>query len=196
MRRQKGLKRGPRSEETKAKLAAAQRGRIHTLEHRRKVSLAQQGKKWSPEQREKQRLLRLDPERGKRHSVIMKALWQDKEYVRKVRGGHRITGIEKTVYGWLNELGVRFFREHLIVGGAIDVYCPDFMLGVEVDGAYWHPEGNLRDRHKDWMRGMATIQTIRLPEAKIHDGEARKDLINILRSQWDLVLELKAIRAT
>jgi very-short-patch-repair endonuclease len=171
------------SPETRKKIGDANRGRRHTEETKRKCS-------------EASRLRVVTPELRARLSETTTALWRNPDWVRRARRGRRVTSIEKIVYVWLNELGVRFFREQPIVEGVIDIWCPDFALGIETDGEYWHPPDSPRDHQKDYMRAMCGLQTIRLREREIVSGAARAALLAALHSQRSLLEDLYAIRPT
>jgi very-short-patch-repair endonuclease len=175
-----------------------QPGHPHSVEARSKIGAASRGRRHSPQTRAviaaKGRQRVVSPTTRERISASIASKWRDPEWAKRARRGGRITGLEKTVYGWLNEWGVRFFREVPIIGGTVDIYCPDFLLGVEVDGEYWHPEGNERDRHKDYMRAIAGMQTIRLRGGDIDSGASRITLLEMLRHQLGLLEDLQEIR--
>lgn len=171
----------PPSPEVRAKIGAASRGRKHSAATKAKLAESSRGRTASAETRARLR-----------ESALRS--WRDPEFVRRNRGPRRVTSIEKTVYRWLNELGVRFYREHPFIGGTVDVYCPDFLLAVEVDGEYWHPLGNERDGRKDWLRGMAGVRAIRLRESAVRSGSARAELVMVLHQQVRLLEDLQMIR--
>jgi hypothetical protein len=39
-----------------------------------------------------------------------------------------------------NELGVRVEKKKMLDGKEIDIYCPDYKIGIEYDGVYWHSD--------------------------------------------------------
>ncbi len=102
--------------------------------------------------------------------------------MRKARGT-RITTIEKIVYRWLNEIGVRFVREYRMIGGTADIYCPDFNLAIEVDGSYWHPVGNELDARKDHDRALSLYAILRLREPDVRSGCAEQQLRAALEAE-------------
>lgn len=162
------------SPEVRAKIGAASRGRRHSEATKAKLSELGRGRPVSSATRA---LIREGALRS----------WRDPAFVRRNRDPRRCTSIEKIVYGWLNELGIRFHREQPIVGGIVDVYCNALGLAIEVDGEYWHPPGNGRDENKDWLRGMATLRTVRLRESAIRSGVARVELATALQEHIGLL---------
>lgn len=168
----------------RAKIGAASLGRRHTAATKAKLAVLGRGRVASPATRA---LL----------SASTTALWRNPDWARKARArvGRRPTTLEKTVYSWLNDLGIYFHREQPIIGGLVDIFCPGLNFGIEVDGEYWHPEGNERDQRKDFERGMATVRCIRLRERDIRSGAAREYLMAVIAEQETLQRDLAAIRA-
>jgi very-short-patch-repair endonuclease len=51
---------------------------------------------------------------------------------------HKVTSIEKKVAATLNELNLKFFREHYLGNYPVDFYIPKYNLSIQADGDYFH----------------------------------------------------------
>jgi very-short-patch-repair endonuclease len=93
----------------------------------------------------------------------------DTSFIQKLRGKRR-TDIEAIVEGVLKWLEVRYSFDHRFGRYYVDFYLPNYAIGLECDGAYWH-QNQQRDADRDaWLEDRYGLRIIRLPEAQIRAG--------------------------
>ena len=71
----------------------------------------------------------------------------------KMRGLHK-TDIEEIMQEALEKEGIKVVPQYPIrgrFGYILDFAIPDLKIDIEVDGENWHPEGNSRDRKRNWF---------------------------------------------
>ena len=69
------------------------------------------------------------------------------------RGLHK-TDIEEIMQEALEKEGIKVVSQYPIrdrFGYILDFAIPDLKIDIEVDGEAWHPEGNSRDRKRNWF---------------------------------------------
>jgi len=77
---------------------------------------------------------------------------------------HDMTKAEALLWGYLrdrNLMGVKFRRQHPLKGFIIDFYCPEYKIGVEVDGGI-HDDRVQYDRERQMQIEATGIKVIRL----------------------------------
>ncbi len=69
--------------------------------------------------------------------------------------------------------GLRFHRQHPMLGYVLDFYCREHRLAVEVDGrVHDHPDQVAHDRRRDErLRSERDILTLRIPAVDILAGD-------------------------
>lgn len=193
----------PRSQDTRDKIAAAQRGREHSPETKAKIAAGRTGKRHTPETKAKISSARMaqTPERrseiartfgftGKRHGAKTKALMavaciRRKSHIPLTAPQHR-TRPERVVAAALRRAGVGF-QEQVPVGP----WLVDFLLDsgdvVEVHGCYWHgcPRCGMRVRPERWRldrakRTFLERRGVRLIEIWEHDTKGPFDITAFL----------------
>lgn len=56
--------------------------------------------------------------------------------------GVQFSGLELEVIQFLDEIGIKYIRNtrNVLDGQELDIYIPEFNLGIEINGIYWHSE--------------------------------------------------------
>ena len=86
------------------------------------------------------------------------------------RNDIHLTGIEKVVKRWLEEVEIEFIPQYPLRGGYIaDFALLDKKIIIEVDGEKWHSgkKKKKKDRFRDYMLKRAGWTTIRVKEKDI-----------------------------
>jgi very-short-patch-repair endonuclease len=148
----RGRKNGPPSEETRARLRQAATGYHHTPEARAKMSAAHTGKIITPEWRAR----------------LSAAVTPNRVFSN--------TCIERKVRDLLIEYEISFAQTQRIPNvGFVDFYLPKHNRVIECDGDYWHglPGAAEKDRRRNQALVEQGISILRLPEHRINkDWEA------------------------
>lgn len=85
---------------------------------------------------------------------------------------------EQAIYYYLNKLKYNVSNRTKINNLEIDIYLPDFSVGIEYDGLEWHKNSLDRDNNKDCICKENDIKLIRIREAGL---EKTCNAINIMR---------------
>ena len=174
----------PRSEETKRKISLANTGKKHTEEDKKKMSISILKRKSelgyinSPETRRKISLAN----KGKKHSEETKK----KMSVRMTEARKTIivpkkdTLIEVKIQNYLKQLNVDFFTHQYMNdiehGYQCDIFIPAMDLIIECDGDYWHkyPVGNEIDHIRTKELIEQGFKVLRLWEHEIKEMDIHK----------------------
>jgi len=112
---------------------------------------------WDSGFRERQKSIREDPAWKERMSLAMKAVWEDPNYVAKVKRSLSRTfssgipsSLEASTSNILSSRGIRFEREFPVGPFLFDFFLPDSDVLIECQGEYWHslPRAASRDASK------------------------------------------------
>jgi hypothetical protein len=147
------------TEETRKKMSESAKKKIFTDEHRINISKSGMGRKWSDETRKK-----LDgrcmtgkqhtEETKRNHSMLMKILWKDDEYIKKLMSARHIFPNKPETF-ILSILDNTYPGEWKYTGDfsfMINGKNPDFVNCngqkkiIELYGDYWHRNDNPQDR--------------------------------------------------
>ncbi|HLZ68796.1 MAG TPA: endonuclease domain-containing protein [Dehalococcoidia bacterium] len=64
--------------------------------------------------------------------------------------------------------GLKFRRQHAVLGFVLDFYCPERRLAIEVDGAvHAAPEQRARDAERSKQLAAAGVRVLRLDNAEV-----------------------------
>jgi|GEM_PF-5420487 len=140
------------SEETRAKLSKAHKGKIRSKEHCKNLSISL--KKW----------VKKNPNKMKKvHEARMKSLTETPKCG---------TDIEIKLAQYLSELNLIFTQQHLVRNKfAVDFFLPQYFLVVEADGDYWHkkPAQQKKDKSKDKYLSSLGLKVLRLWGSEINN---------------------------
>lgn len=90
-----------------------------------------------------------------------------------IRPNAIVSNAELIVVEFLNQHNIRYEQSNrtILDGKEIDIYLPDYDLGIEIDGLYWHSEGHLPDKHyhleKTNLASRKKIQLIHITDFEI-----------------------------
>lgn len=152
---------------------AARIGTHHSLEHRAKISMGNKGKIVSLETRKKMSDAWKNPGPVEKRA----ATWL-KNYGRP-DGPRRDTRIEQKVAVWLDAKKINYLHPHPMYGTLADFYIPEKKIVIEADGCYWHncskcypnetpnPKNKIRDNVINQRLGAAGYTVIRLRECEL-----------------------------
>lgn len=109
-------------------------------------------------------------EKRKERSLIKKKFYLDhpeKHPNRAVAGNRKkMTYPEQVAFDWLTKRGFIFeCQKEFILDGHkrfVDFYLPQQKLFIEIDGEFWHPEGNANDKEKDEIALKHGYKTLRI----------------------------------
>lgn len=60
-----------------------------------------------------------------------------------------VSGLELKLIDFLKEYNIQYISSErtILDGKEIDIYLPDFHIGIEIDGLYWHSEQYIKDKY-------------------------------------------------
>lgn len=96
------------------------------------------------------------------------------------------TSLERILIAWLDDLGVRYWREYAVDGCYFDFYLPAFTLLIEVDGDAFHgqtvhgEDRVSRDAWKNHAAAWAGYQLLRFSENTLTTGDALNTLLAVV----------------
>lgn len=115
------------------------RNKIFTTDRNQKISIA------------KKQYWKDHPEERKRVGLIWKILknrdetaWRDrllkasKKGFEKIYRGNGETSLEKKLYKFLDDNGIRYTRQYELCGKLFDAYLTEYNILLEFDGEFWH----------------------------------------------------------
>jgi len=173
------------SPESNKKRSETLKGRVFSLEHRKKISVSMMGKlvgrKLSEEHKQKVRLNNSRYWLGKHKSEETKAkisLARSKQVF-----PYKDTSIERIVQAYLNQMNIPFkkhvpFRLPTNRFHQVDLYLPEIALVIECDGTYWHnlPGEKEHDAYIDASLSKIGYKVLRLSQEEISDGTFKSKL--------------------
>ena len=84
----------------------------------------------------------------------------------------KMTYPEQLAYDFLVEHNIEFKQQYFSdldgIRRFVDFYVPSKNLFIEIDGEYWHEEGNAADIHKDEVAANHNIRTLRIRYPSMH----------------------------
>lgn len=188
-----GKKRAPFSEEHKRKISLANKGKPscnkgkkHSVEHKRKTSVALKGRKLSEEHRKKLSEVRRGKKRApfsaehkRKISEAQKGKTLSEDHKRKLRRARlnqvlpkKDTSIEVAMQVELNRRSI-VYEKHVPVCGVCqpDIVFPELQIAVFADGDYWHnlPSYKIRDKNQNKVLGEAGWAVLRFWGSEIRE---------------------------
>src|SRR5437588_667126 len=88
------------------------------------------------------------------------------------------TTTEQALWARLNHrqfLGLKFRRQHIALGYILDFYCPEYRLGIELDGVR---HDATRDAERDLLFVRWHVTILRFPAQKPQDGDRKSTRLN------------------
>ena len=154
-------------------------GKKHSEEHKTKISKSMKGKILSIETRRKISFSKI----GNKNGMFGKSELARKNGLiglLKQQNSKQPTSIEKTLYDYLLLKGIIFEKQKLINGKFIvDAYIPSLNLVIEADGKYWHtlPEVIGKDKAENAYLEKCGFNLIRLSEVELKTGNFKERLV-------------------
>jgi very-short-patch-repair endonuclease len=174
----KGLKcpkRGPLSDEIKAKISASKKGckRTFSEEHLTNLFKARHGPSYGAEFKKK-----ISESAKRNYPYGMREGWLRWMQSKK---GMRNTRIEIKVQNWLKIHNINFTTQFKCGKYLYDIHVPSCNLLIECDGTYWHsrPENIIRDKEKNINAITHSCKIVRLSDVDINSGIFETILTNI-----------------
>ena len=84
-----------------------------------------------------------------------------------------LNNYHRKVVDWISALGVRYMEEYPVGLYHIDIYLPELVLGVEVDG----PQHN---RKKDEIRDATILKEWEIPIVRIKVGTRKAEALEVI----------------
>jgi len=87
--------------------------------------------------------------------------------------------VEKEIAEWCSSFSHVIENDRLVLGGQeIDIYLPDYKLGIEYNGLYWHSTRFIEDKYYHYNKvKLAQEKNIRLLHIWEHEWEEDQELI-------------------
>lgn len=126
------------SDDTRARIGSAHKGRKCTSEQRATMSAAQRGHLVSQTTRQKlSKALKTSPAHK---AACSSSAWRAKARERRSRQSRKHTTPERTVQSWLRDGNIKYITHYCLSGikHEFDIAIPNRKLLIEVDGCYWH----------------------------------------------------------
>lgn len=177
-----------RTEKAKENMSKAHIGKSwgkHTEESKAKIgkanSLALSGKKRKPLSEETKRKISIS--NSKTHKEKWSKIGKEErckmleKWIKAGCSKNKDTSIEISVQNALKNKNIKFEKQKKVKNYYIDIFIPEFNIGIECDGDYWHnlPGRKESDEKRDNIIEQEGITIIRFPEHII-----RKDVNSLI----------------